>query len=160
MNCCISLSCLPSGLQSCFQAIWSFPLVRKLIFLGMVCAVSVCPTYHCVPTYLLICLIHNTAFVSWKTKERYCKWLTPNNPKMKKESVLIGAQRCDFFNQSFQNQNLVVSSCYLWLKIHSKHSLKRCSALKKNCHRYNCCLRIMKLCFANLANFVSTLFPL
>ena len=38
--------------------------------------------------------------------------------------------------------------------------IKRCSALKKNCHRYNCCLRIMKLCFANLANFVSTLFPL
>ena len=26
INCCISLSCLPSGLQSCFQAIWSFPL--------------------------------------------------------------------------------------------------------------------------------------
>ena len=25
-NCFISLSCLPSGLQSCFQAIWSFPL--------------------------------------------------------------------------------------------------------------------------------------
>ena len=24
-NCCISLSCLPSGLPSCFQAIWSFP---------------------------------------------------------------------------------------------------------------------------------------
>ena len=27
-NCCISLSCLPSGLQSCFQAIWSFPLYK------------------------------------------------------------------------------------------------------------------------------------
>ena len=25
-NYCISLSCLPSGLQSCFQGIWSFPV--------------------------------------------------------------------------------------------------------------------------------------
>ena len=27
-NCCFSLSCLPSGLQSCFQAIWTFPLYK------------------------------------------------------------------------------------------------------------------------------------
>ena len=25
LDCFISLSCLPSGLQSCFQAVWSFP---------------------------------------------------------------------------------------------------------------------------------------
>ena len=27
-NCCTLLSCLPSGLQNCFQAIWSFPLYK------------------------------------------------------------------------------------------------------------------------------------
>ena len=27
-NCCIFLSCLPPGLQSCFQVVWSFPLKK------------------------------------------------------------------------------------------------------------------------------------
>ena len=35
INCCISLNFLPSGLQSCFQAIWSFSLY-KISLMGIV----------------------------------------------------------------------------------------------------------------------------
>ena len=37
-NCCISLSCLPSGLQSCFQAIWSVPLYK----MSLLTAIKIC----------------------------------------------------------------------------------------------------------------------
>ena len=49
-NSFMSLNCLPSGLQSCFQAIWSFPLYKiYLIYLCSTHSLSTCMYTYNVP---------------------------------------------------------------------------------------------------------------
>ena len=52
-NCCMLLSCLPSGLQSSFQAIWSFLLYKiSLILSSTLSPLGLLSVWDCLPRWV------------------------------------------------------------------------------------------------------------
>ena len=86
-HCFISLSCLPSGLQSCFQAIWSFPLYK--IFLTGV---------FLIPIFNFVCFRLNE-----KMSAALCSAASTHNPDLQVWNIFC-RQKKSFSFKDYQKK--------------------------------------------------------